>query len=148
MIETTHMKFGQGPGRIIWVTTQRQTLKVWAKSRHIQNKLLHDLEYLGNKDQSPNQVHKKETKAHNKDRKKLENFIKTCIHPLDVESNNENVYTGEIAAADVNFNKAFENGCSQLKSFKGSLLEGFRSTIKILVVPIGSKIQANEQSYN
>ena len=40
--------------------------------------------------------------------KKLKNFIKTYIHPLDVESHSEyslcNVYTGEITAADVNVN--------------------------------------------
>ena len=38
-----------------------------------------------------------------------------------------------------NVNKVFENACSQLKGFKESLPEGFRSTIKNLVVPIGSK---------
>ena len=41
--------------------------------------------------------------------KKLENFILTCIHPLDVESHNEYslciVYIGEIAVADVNVNR-------------------------------------------
>ena len=63
MIETTYMKFGKGPRGIIGVATQPRTLKVCAKSQHIQNKLLSDLEYLRNKDESPNQVHKEETKT-------------------------------------------------------------------------------------
>ena len=76
MIQTTYMNFGNGPGGIIRVTTQPRNLKVWTKNQHIQNKLLSDLECLRNKDESPNQVHKEETKARiasdNKNRKKLE----------------------------------------------------------------------------
>ena len=64
------------------------------------------------------------------------------------ENSHCNVYTGEIAAADVNVNKAFGDGFSQLKSLKESLLEGFSSTIKKRFVPIGYKNQAKEQSYN
>lgn len=135
IVETTCMKIGKVPGEIIGVTTQPQTLKVWAKSQHIQNKLvLSDLECLRNKDESSKQVHKEETKARitsdNKNIKKVENFTKTCIHPLDLESHKENslcnVDTGEETAADVNVNKAFESGHSQLKS----LPEGFISTTK------------------
>ena len=135
MVETTCMKIGKVPGEIIGVTTQPQTLKVWAKSQHIQIKLvLSDLECLRNKDESSKQVHKEETKARitsdNKNIKKVENFTKTCIHPLDLESHRENslcnVDTGEETAADVNVNKAFESGHSQLKS----LPEGFISTTK------------------
>ena len=81
VIETTYMKFEKGPGGIIGVITQPRALKVWAKSQHIQNKLLSDLEYLRNKDESPNQVHKEKTKARiasdNKDRKKLESWSLT-----------------------------------------------------------------------
>ena len=32
MIQATYMEFRKGPGRIIGVTRQRQTLNVWAKS--------------------------------------------------------------------------------------------------------------------
>ena len=63
MIGIIYMKYGKRPGGIIGVTTQPRTLKVWAKIQHIQNKLLSDVEYLRNKDESPNQFHKKETKA-------------------------------------------------------------------------------------
>ena len=75
--------------------------------------------------------------------KKLETFMKTCIHPLDIESHNENslcnIYTGSIESADVNVNIAFENGHSQLTSFKESLPESFTSATKKLVVLMGSK---------
>lgn len=78
MIQTTHTKFGKGPERIIEVTMQPRTLNVTVKSQHIQNKLLSDLEYLRNKDESCNQVHKEETKAQTrsdiKDRKKARKF--------------------------------------------------------------------------
>ena len=56
--------------------------------------MLSDLECLTNKDESYKQVRKEETKSQitsdNKNRKKLENFTKTCIHPLDLESHKEN----------------------------------------------------------
>ena len=82
----------KGTRRVIGVITQPQTLTVYAKSQHIQNKLLNGLEYFRKKDEIPNQIHKEETKAQiasdNKDRKKLKHFIKTSIHPLDVESHN------------------------------------------------------------
>ena len=74
-----------------------------------------------------------------------------------MESHNENslcnVCTGEITATDANVNKSFDNGRSQLKGFKESLVEGFRSTIKKLVVPIGSKTKrrskaTTEESYD
>ena len=42
--------YGKGPGEIIGVTSQPRTLKVWAKIKW----LLSDLEYLRNKDESPN----------------------------------------------------------------------------------------------
>ena len=84
--------------------------------------------------------------------KNLENFIKTCIHSLDGESHNENsvsnIYTGEIAAADVNVNKAFKNGQSKLKNFKESLPEGIRSTIKKTCCTYWIQNQAKEQSCN
>ena len=51
-----------------------------------------------------------------------------------------------MAVADVNVNKAFENGQSQLKSFKESIPEGFRSTIKKLVVTIGSKTKQRSKA--
>ena len=119
------------------------------------------LKKLRNKDKNPNQVHKEQTKGRissdKKDQKKLKEFIKTCINPLDVESHSENIlcniHTGEIAASQVNTNKALEIGCSQLKSFRKSLPEGFRSTIKKAVVLIGSKTKASgkgtpEEYYN
>ena len=83
--------------------------------------------------------------------------MEDCIHPLDADSHNENslckIYTGEIAAADANVNKVFENDRNQLKGFKESLPEVFRSTIKKLVVPIGSKNKrrskaTTEESYD
>ena len=87
MIETTYTKFGKGPGgdNLIGVTTQPQTSKVCTKSQHIQNKLLNGLEYLRNKDESPNQIHKEETKdriaSDNKDRKKAETFYQDLYTP-------------------------------------------------------------------
>ena len=83
--------------------------------------------------------------------------MKDCIHPLDPESHNENslckIYTGEIAAVDANVKKAFENGRNRQKSFKESLPEVFRSAMKTLVVPIGSKNKrrskaTTEESYD
>ena len=119
------------------------------------------LNILETKIKAPTKLTRKKLKLEllqtKEDRKNLENFIKTFIHSLDVESHNENslcnVYTGEIAAADVNVNKAFEIGQGQLKSFKESLPEGFRSTIKQLVVPNGSKTKrrskaTTEESYD
>ena len=84
MIQTTHTKFGKGPERIIEVTMQPRTLNVSVKSQHIQNKLLSDLEYLRNKDESPNQVYKEEIKARifsNNKYKKTGNFYEDMYTP-------------------------------------------------------------------
>ena len=57
-----------------------------------------------------------------------------------------------MVVVDVNVNKDFENGRGQLKSFKESIPEGLRSTVKKFV-PIGSKTKRKskaitEESYH
>ena len=78
-----------------------KTLRVLAKSQHIQNKLLVTLNILETKMKAPTKIIRKKLKL------ELLQTIK--------------IYTEEIATADVNVNKAFKSGQSQLKSFKESL---------------------------
>lgn len=99
--------------------------------------MLSDLECLRNKDESSKQVHKEETKARitsdNKDRKKLGILSRPAYTYLILSLTKKITFvmlTREKAAADVNANKAFESGYSQLKSLKESLPEGFISTTK------------------
>ena len=103
-----------------------KTLRVLAKSQHIQNKLLVTLNILETKMKAPTKIIRKKLKL------ELLQTIK--------------IYTEETATADVNVNKAFKSGQSQLKSFKESLPEGFRSAIKKLVVPIGSKTKQRSKT--
>ena len=53
--------------------------------------------------------------ADEKDRKKLCNFLKTCVHPLDTEAHDAslglfNIFTGVSSPKNVNINKAVEIG--------------------------------------
>ena len=61
-----------------------------------------------------------------KDRMKLKQTIETCVHPLkDLESPMCNIFSGEIAAVDVNVQIAFEKGKEMASNFRGTLPDGF-----------------------
>ena len=89
-IESKYMRIGKGPLGLIGVTTQETTVKVWANGHHLCNKLLSEIDTLGNSDNVIRTKHKKEgdrkIKADQLDRKKLQNTLEKCIHSLSVDA--------------------------------------------------------------
>ena len=146
-IETSFMKFGKGPEGIIGVTTKPQTVKIWAKSLHACNDVLNDLNNLLGKDEVSVLYHKEEGHARiasdENDRRKVREFLNTCIHPLDINSHNVesvcNIYTGETAPSDININKSVILGEKMMLEFQNKLPEGFKATISRCVVPMSVK---------
>ena len=69
---------------------------------------------------------------------KLQNFLETCLHPLNClnhpESTLSNIYTGQLSGIKINVNKSFEIGTKQIVSFQRSLPDGVWLTIKKVVV--------------
>ena len=118
MIETSYMKFGKGPSGIIGQTTKPRTLQIWAKRQHTCSEILQSLDSIREKDESTITNHKEETvgrmKADEIDKVKLQNYLQTCLHPLQ-DSNHPknalcNIYTGQMAGSKVNINKSVEIG--------------------------------------
>ena len=69
---------------------------------------------------------------------KLQNFLKTCIHPLGCQNHQDgelfNIYNGKISGSTVNVNKSIDIGTRQKTEFQESLPDGFRCKIKKKVV--------------
>ena len=142
MIETSYMKFGKGPSGIIGQKTKPRTLQIWAKSQHTYSEILQSMDSIREKDESTITNHKEETvgrmKADEIDKVKLQNFLQTCLHPLQ-DSNHPknalcNIYTGQMADSKVNVNKSVEIGKKQMASYQASLPDGFQTTITKEVV--------------
>ena len=78
-IESTYMRMGKGPSGLTGVITREMTVKVWANGHHLYNKLLPEIDTLGNSDNVDRTKHKKEgdgkIKADQLDRKKLQNTL-------------------------------------------------------------------------
>ena len=141
-IESTCMKIGKGPSGLIGVTTQERTVKVWANGHHLCSNLLSELDNLRSSDSKDRTKHNEEgygrIKADQIDRKKLQDNLEKCIHPLQVDTHKNwntlvNIYTGEEVGEDVNVNKAVEIGQKQMKEFCSSLPQGFRERLSTKV---------------
>ena len=116
--------------------------------------MLNELNDLLDKDEACILYHKEEGKARmtsEVDRKNVREFLTTCIHPLDVNSQNIetilNIYTSETACPEVNVNKSVK----LMLEFQNKLPEGFRDTIPTRVIPMSlkkSKSNAATPEYN
>ena len=107
------------------------------------NTVLKDLDDLREKEEPIKTYHKEESHARiasdEIDRENLRNFLKTCIHPLDVNSQQSktslcNIYTGQHAPKSVNVNKSVQLGSKQMKELEAALPERFHNTIQKKVV--------------
>ena len=148
LIETQYMRYGKGRNGIIGLTTNQGALQVWAKSHHSSTTLLKELNELRNKKEAVSVTHKQEgvNRINNdsKDRMKLQKAIETCVHPLkDLESPMCNIFSGEIAAVDVNVQSAFEKGKEMASKFQSILPDGFFKPICKQIITIG---KTNEKS--
>ena len=98
LIETTFMRYRKGPTALVGVATKPQAVQIWAKSLHSCNTVLKDLDDLREKEEPVMTYHKEESHARivsdEIDPENLRNFLKTSIHPLDVDSHQDkNIYT-------------------------------------------------------
>ena len=136
------MRYGKGRIGIIGFTTNQGALQVWAKSHHSSTTLLKELNELRNKKEAISVTHKQESVSRinndRKDRMKLKQTIETCVHPLkDLESPMCNIFSGEIAAADVNVQIAFEKGKEMASNFRSTLPDGFFKPLSKEITTIG-----------
>ena len=141
MTETSYMSFGKGPNGINGKTTKPRTLQIWAKGQHSCSGVLQFLDSIREIHEIRMITHKEEKDGRMKadliDKVKLQDFLETCLHPLNCSNHPEstlcNIYTGQLSGIKVNVNKSVEIGTKQMVSFQRSLPDGFRSTTKKLL---------------
>ena len=142
LIETTFMRYGKGPGGLIGVTLNPETVKKWALSLHTCNNVLRDFDTIRNQKDIVKTYHKEELKsriaADEVDRIKLRNMLNTCVHPLAYADHNPeeliNIFSGQISSDKVNVPRAIEIGRNEMITFDESWPDGFRETISKKVV--------------
>jgi len=133
MIESTFMKYGKGPGGIIGITLQPNTLRIWALSLHICSILSKDIHEMTDDDTSASIVHKEEMlgrcNADEKDRMIIRAKLEASIDPLDPSQHPDgeiiNIVSGKICDSPVNVDKALSIGERMLKDYELSLPDGF-----------------------
>ena len=132
MIETSCMKFGKSPNGIIGKTTKPRPLQIWTKSQHSYSEVLQSFDSIREIYEITMKTHKEEKDGRMKadliNEVKLQNFLETCLHPLNClnhpESTLSNIYTGQLSGIKINVNKSFEIGTKQIVSFQRSLPDG------------------------
>ena len=127
LIETTFMRYEKGPTGLIGVTTKPRAVQIQPKSLHFCYTVLKDLDDLREKEEPIKTYFKEESHARivsdEIDQENLRNFLKTCIHPLDVDSHHDktslcNIYTGQHATKAANVNKSVQLGSKQMKELR------------------------------
>ena len=142
LIETIFMRYGKGPGGLIGVTLNPETVKKWALSLHTCNNVLRDLDTMRNQKDIVKTYHKEELKsriaADEVDRIKLRNMLNTCVRPLAYADHNPeeliNIFSGQIPSDKVNVSCAIEIGRNEMITFEESWHDGFHETISKKVV--------------
>ena len=108
------MRYGKGPGGLVGVTLKLSTVKRWALSLHITNRIESDIEEMRH-EQAKTQamVHKEEMPGRitsdSRDRDNIRRKLEMCTDPLDSEDHPKgivNTVTGRIAPDSVNFDKS------------------------------------------
>ena len=114
-IETTFMRYGNGPGGFTGVTLKPKAVQKWANSLHIRTHVLKDLDKMRDRDFLKEKiVHKEEMpsriKADEVDREKIRRMLESCVNPLVPSRHPEtlfNIQSGNIAHENVNAFNAF-----------------------------------------
>ena len=114
MIETSCMKFGKSPNGIIGKTTKPRTLQIWTKSQHLYSEVLQSFDSIREIYEITMTTHKDEKDGRMKadliNEVKLQNFLETCLHPLNYLNHPEstlcNVYTGQLSRTKMSTNRS------------------------------------------
>ena len=136
-IETTFMRYGNGPGGIIGITLKPETLKTWTLGLYICSPLEQDIiRIVGKEHHISQKVHKEEMKTtiapDGADRQSIQEKLKLCIDLLDPTSHPPtivNIVSGQVADDTVNVEDSVAIGTKQMQEFEKGWPEGFRNTI-------------------
>ena len=145
--ETNWMRKGHGPGGIIGMTENPQTMASWVYSMDATTTLTCDLNKMSGDDANVQPTHKEEAESRiNRDghyRQPLRAALESSIDPMDPVTHAAgcliNISNGQIAQPNVNVDRALEIGREQLKQFEASWPDGFYNTLSKQVVTFAER---------
>lgn len=146
-IETNWMRKGHGPGGVIGMTENPQTLATWAYSMNATMALTGDLKNMTGDVESLHTRHKEEAPSRIRrdrdDRRSLQAALECRVDPMDPGTHDSgcllNISNGQIAQPNVNVDKALEIGKEQLTQFESSWPNGFYSPLSHQVITFSDK---------
>ena len=136
-IETNWMRKRHGPGGIIGMTENPQTMASWVYSMDETVTLTGDLKKMSGDDANVQTTHKEEAgtriNRYGHDRQSLRAALEPRIDQMDPVTPAAgcliNISNGQIAQPNVNVDRALEVGREQLKQFEAPWPDGFCSTL-------------------
>ena len=125
-IETTFMRYGEGPVGLVGVTLKPSTIKRWTLSLHTNSRVESDIDEMrhlqGTREAT---THKEEMPSRMasdaKDRGSIQQKLEICIDPLNSDNHPDgivNIVTGRIAPDAVNVDNSVAMGKEQMKQFE------------------------------
>ena len=146
-IETNWTKKGRGPGGIIGMTENPQTMAGWVYSMDATMTLTCDLKKMSGDDANVQTTYKKEAESRinrdGHDRQSLLAALESRIDSMDPVTHAAgcliNISIGQIAQPNFNVDRALEIGREQLKQFEASWPDGFYNTLSKQVVTFAER---------
>jgi len=118
------------------------SVRRWALSLHICNRLMKDVAELNKETDTSVQSHKEEipsrVKSDGRDRETIHQKLKQCINPLDSGHELVNIVTGGVYSEKANVDNAVSIGTQQMKDFESVWPESFHQTISTQVVTMSA----------
>ena len=148
-IETNWTKKGRGPGGIIGMKENPQTMASWVYSMDATMTLTGDLKKMSGDDANVQTTHKEEAESrinrNGHDRQSLRAALESRIDPMDPVTHAAgcliNISNDQIAQPNFNADRALEIGREQMKQFEASYPDGFYNTLSKQVVTFAERKQ-------
>ena len=148
-IETNWMRKRRGPGSIIGMTENPQSMASWVYSMDATMTLTGDLKKMSGDDANVQTTHKEEAESRinqdGHDRQSLRVALESRIDPMDPVTHAAgcliNISNGQIAQPNFNVDRALEIGREQLKQFEASWPDGYYNTLSKQVVTFAERKQ-------
>ena len=146
-IETNWMRKGHGPGGVIGMTENPQTMATWVYSMNATMTLTGDLKKMTGDEETLQTTHKEESPSRIRrdgdDCRSLQAALASRVDPMDPATHEPgcllNISNGQIAQPNVNVDRALEVGQEQLTQFEASWPNGFYDPISKKVVTLSEK---------
>ena len=123
-IESTFMRYGHGPGRLIGLTQNEKAVHIWAMSLHICSRLMKDMADLKDSSSVDITSHKEELPSRIKydenDRKVIIEKLKLCIDPMNTAGQASalvNTVSGRICPDEINVHDAVDLGQAEMEEY-------------------------------